>query len=280
MQGSRATTRSSAARWRATAFVAVLVVYIIFTLGIMYRSPLLTVDRDLLHLQLRRNSPGWFPFLRTYVVLGQRGPSTLVALPWLAWLAWKTRSARPLIMLLTALVVLNLSVGVVKLATGRLGPMDTSREHLVFVGGNIYPSGHTSNAVVLYGVIAMLAVGYRRTVATFAVFISLTVGLATVYLDTHWLSDVVGGWLAGALVLLVLPTVMPYAERIAAALGRRLRRLWHRQGAPDPVLAPRPSVLVDHAAAVDEVPAVHTDHVAPRAVPPTQSPVPAARSRA
>ena len=44
-------------------------------------------------------------------------------------------------MLGTALLVLNLSVGVVKLATGRLGPLPRTNVHAVFEGGNIFPSG-------------------------------------------------------------------------------------------------------------------------------------------
>jgi membrane-associated phospholipid phosphatase len=66
------------------------------------------------------------------------------------------------------------------------------------------------------------------------VFVSITVGLCTVYLDTHWVSDVLGGWLAGVLVLLVLPWIMPYAERVAEMVirwGRRrfTSRAKHRQ---------------------------------------------------
>jgi PAP2 superfamily len=119
-------------------------------------------------------------------------------------------------MLGTALVLLNVSVGVVKYATGRVGPMHLadSDVHDIFAGGNIYPSGHVSNAVVLYGLVAWLVGRRWRTLAiTVAVFLSVTVGVSTVYLRTHWFSDVLGGWLAGALVLLSLPTVLPYAER-------------------------------------------------------------------
>ena len=59
-------------------------------------------------------------------------------------------------MLGTALVLLNVSVGVVKYAIGRLGPMHgtDSDVHDIFAGGNIYPSGHVSTAVVLYGLLA------------------------------------------------------------------------------------------------------------------------------
>ena len=77
---------------------------------------------------------------------------------------------------------------VVKLATGRVGPRQTHNTHDILAGGDIYPSGHVSNAVVLYGLIALIAITYRKLAVSAAVFLSVTVGLGTVYLDTHWFS--------------------------------------------------------------------------------------------
>jgi membrane-associated phospholipid phosphatase len=208
---------------RVAMFVLVLCAYLVLIAGVVRWSPFLTIDKDVFRLDLRQRYPEWFYPMHTYVMLGQRAPATLVALPWFVWRSWKSRSARPLIMLATALVVLNLSVGIVKIATGRLGPRATPHVHAVFDGGDIFPSGHVSNAVVLYGLIAMLAVSFRRVVLVSAVFVSITVGLCTVYLDTHWVSDVLGGWLAGLLVLLMLPWVMPYSERAADVVFRFMR---------------------------------------------------------
>jgi membrane-associated phospholipid phosphatase len=131
-----------------------------------------------------------------------------------------------------------------------LGPRATHQVNAVFEGGDIFPSGHVSNAVVLYGVIAMLAVSHRRLITAFAVFASVTVGLSTIYLDTHWMTDVLGGWLAGALVLIVLPWVMPYTERIADVVIRRARGVLaaRRSVVPPPRPALKP-VIVDRTAA-------------------------------
>jgi membrane-associated phospholipid phosphatase len=241
---------------RAALFALVLFAYLILILGVVRWSPFLTIDKDVFHLDLVQHYPGWFYPLHTYVMLGQRAPATVVALPWFLWRCWKSQSARPLIALATALVVLNLSVGVVKVATGRLGPHATPKVHAVFEGGDIFPSGHVSNAVVLYGLIAMFAVSYRRAVITAAVLVSITVGLSTVYLDTHWVSDVLGGWLAGVLVLIVLPWVMPYSERIAdpvIAWGRRRvqRVLDRRRGRREPAVEP---VLAGHTVAAPPTP--------------------------
>ena len=198
---------------RGVLLAAVSVAFVLLTLGIALRTPLLRLDTDVMDLHLRERWPGAFGWVSIYVLLGQRGPSTLLALPWFLWRAWRSRSWRPVVTLGVALLLLNLGVGFVKVATGRLGPLRTDLATAVFRGGDIYPSGHVSNAVVLYGTIAMLAVGHRTLVRTMAIFISLTVGLGTIYLDTHWFTDVVGGWLAGGIVLLAVPLLVPAAER-------------------------------------------------------------------
>jgi len=221
---------TSTVPWRGIAFVAVLLGYALLTMGVIVRSPLLTVDRDLYRLNLQGRWPELYPVIHTFVMLGQRAPSTLMALPWIVWQAWRLRSPRPLVLLATALFVLNLSVGVVKVYVGRLGPLRTSQVHAVFEGGNIFPSGHVSNTVVLYGVLAWLVSRrYRKVAIIAAVFISVTVGMSTVYLDTHWLSDVLAGWAAGGLVLIALPWLMPTTQRWSEAALRPVQRWLSRR---------------------------------------------------
>ncbi len=221
---------------RAVAFAAVLAAYVVLTVCVLVRSPVLTLDQTLASWHLKLHHPGYRPWINGYVIFGQRGPATLAFLPFFGWLAWRQRSRRPLVMLATALVLLNVSVGVVKFAVGRIGPLRVADTdvHQIFAGGDIYPSGHVSNAVVLYGLIAWLAPRFRKVAIGVAVVLSTTVGLATVYLRTHWFSDVVGGWLAGGLVLLAVPTALPYAERLADVVLSRLAKLRTRYARPRP----------------------------------------------
>jgi membrane-associated phospholipid phosphatase len=223
----------------------VLIVYVALTVAVIVTpSPVLDLDSWFVGLHLWSSHPQYWTFIHTYVMLGQRGPATLAFLPVFIWVSVRRRSIEPLVMLGTALIALNLSVGVVKYAIGRIGPRHSNDVHQLFVeGGTIYPSGHVANAVVLYGLLAWIAPKFRRTLIGVAVFICASVGMGTIYLRTHWFSDVVAGWAAGGLVLLVLPSMVPAAQRrtelvIDAVRARRQRRRAHSTG---PTEQPEPA---------------------------------------
>lgn len=214
--------------WYLAAFIGVLLGYAALTLTVLIDSPILSLDSYVFGLHIGGHHRQWSPLVNVLVVAGQRGPTTLIALPWFVWRAWRQRSLRPLVLLATALILLNLSVGAVKLATGRIGPRHTVLVDDFFHGGNIFPSGHVSNAVVLFGLLALIAVRHRRAMVALAIFVPVMVGACTIYLRTHWVSDIIAGWFAGGLVLMALPWVMPGAERCVDASIRGLAR-WTRR---------------------------------------------------
>jgi membrane-associated phospholipid phosphatase len=244
-ESSRVCVPRRAASLREFTFGALVLAYALLTIGVVvYPSPVLDLDTYWLGLHLWGNHPQYHDFVYYYVILGQRGPATLAFLPVFLWVAWRKRTAEPLLMLGTALVMLNVSVGVVKYAIGRVGPRHSSDVHQVFAGGSLFPSGHVANAVVLYGLLVWILPGQRRWLTPLSVLLCATVGIGTIYLRTHWFSDVVGGWLAGALVLLSLPTALPYARRwtdqvIESVSARRLRRSRAGSMAPGPAVATR-----------------------------------------
>jgi undecaprenyl-diphosphatase len=74
-----------------------------------------------------------------------------------------------------------------------------------FVAGASYPSGHALFAVGYYGVIASLLAwdaprGLRTEVLTLWAVVAAGLGLSRLVLGVHWPTDVVAGYVAGAIV--------------------------------------------------------------------------------
>lgn len=94
-------------------------------------------------------------------------------------------------------------------------PPGSSGLYLGFLGS--FPSGHTANAAVLVVAIGLLT---RRSLVWCGGFAYVAVmGIDRTYLDAHWVTDTIGGAVAGASVALLVFT-----------LSRpRVRRRWPRR---------------------------------------------------
>lgn len=69
-----------------------------------------------------------------------------------------------------------------------------------------YPSGHASGTAAIALLFAYVSLRHRaraRIVVPSAIALTALVGLSRVYLDEHWGSDVVGGWMVGAAVAML-----------------------------------------------------------------------------
>jgi undecaprenyl-diphosphatase len=72
-----------------------------------------------------------------------------------------------------------------------------------------YPSGHVLGAVLLYGLLFVVAerlspAPLRRGVRVLCCWVLLTVGIGRLWYGAHWPTDVLGGYALGALLLLPL----------------------------------------------------------------------------
>ncbi len=141
------------------------------------------------------------------VVAGQRGPVAVVVLTTATALAFCRREWGHLLRPVLAFGALNVVVGAMKESVGRTAPY--SGRDQVFVGGTLFPSGHSANSVLMWGALAVTVaragVVRRRWVLVTAVAgVSIAVGASTVLLSTHWVSDVLAGWAIGGTLLVAL----------------------------------------------------------------------------
>ncbi|MEU6402648.1 phosphatase PAP2 family protein [Streptomyces sp. NPDC046985] len=232
-------------RHRVVLFSSTLAFYLAIVWAVVTTSWLVRLDWQVMFFRPYQQWPQIHAFLDYYVVLGQRGPTAVMIASWLGWRSWRQHTLRPLLTLATALLLLNATVGAAKLGMGRLGPHYATviGSNEMGLGGDIFPSGHTANAVVTWGILAYLASTprARRWLSALSAMTALGVGLTTVYLGTHWLSDVLLGWAAGVLIMLALPWCEPLIARVEQALFELRDRGRDRLGRRAPVRAPAPA---------------------------------------
>ncbi|TSB29292.1 phosphatase PAP2 family protein [Streptomyces benahoarensis] len=229
---------------RQWLFWGTLAVYLVIVAGVLASTWLVTFDWQVMFFRPYKQWPSIHAFLDYFVVLGQRGPTAVAVAAWLGWRCWRQRNLHPLLVLGASLLLLNMTVGAAKIGMGRLGPHYATAvgSNEMWLGGDIFPSGHTANAVVTWGVLAYLATTSlrRRTLSVIAALGALGVGMTTVYLGTHWVSDVLLGWAAGLLVLLALPWIEPGIIWVEDRLMGIILRLWLRLR-PDSLRGPLPA---------------------------------------
>ncbi|MFI2377629.1 phosphatase PAP2 family protein [Streptomyces sp. NPDC018964] len=220
-------------RHRVVLFAAGVAFYLAIVWAVLVTSWLVRLDWQVMFFRPYQQWSEIHAFVDYYVVLGQRGPTAVMVAAWLGWRSWRQHTLRPLLALGVSLLLLNATVGAAKYGMGRLGPHYATEigSNEMWLGGDIFPSGHTANAVVTWGILAYLASTprARRWLSALSAVTSLGVGLSTVYIGTHWLSDVILGWVAGLLILLALPWFEPLIARAETRL-LGLRTRWRASG--------------------------------------------------
>ena len=121
-----------------------------------------------------------------YIIVGILG---LVMWRWLG----RAQGIAMWVAALSSALVANL----MKIAFAR--PRPQLVEHLDKVGNASYPSGHSTNAAVVYLLIALLVPARYRTIAfVIGGVLTFLTGLSRINLGVHWPTDVLGGWMLGS----------------------------------------------------------------------------------
>ena len=132
-----------------------------------------------------------------------------------------SRRVRLAVIVALVLVIAAVFTEVVKELAARPRP---TMEPLVPAAGYSFPSGHTLNSTVTFGVLALVAwrsrrsLAVRRAVVVVGVILPVLIGLSRIALGVHWPTDVLAGWLAGVAFVALAATLVG----ATGALERRL----------------------------------------------------------
>ena len=191
---------------RRSRLIAVLLtaslLYVI--VDIWVQGPLTQLDIALVDWDGESSIPSLERTAWAYDKVGQRSVLVPILLIVAGVLARRHRTWRPVVLAAMSFLVLNVVVGAMKLIIGR-SETETGNPD-VMAGGIIFPSGHSSNMVLTGGVIVYLLLRYaknppaRSVAALWTVLTVLTI-LTSVYIGSHWLTDLIAGVLVGGLLL-------------------------------------------------------------------------------
>ena len=191
--------------------IAFVCIYALITQQVVANSWIRRLDEWIYERDILLVTPGKTP---TIVILmddlGLRGITSAILLITAILISRRFKSWRPINLSLLALLLLNLAVGASKLLLGRTKP-STGFDLFFTDSGLSYPSGHAANAVLSWGMIAYLIFRYSHKepfeglrLTWFVSIISSLVCLASLYRNTHWFSDLLGGLFIGSALLVAV----------------------------------------------------------------------------
>ena len=171
---------------------------------IFVEGPLTQLDKQVYSWRGNKRWPELVDVAWIYDKMGQRSVLVPILLVVAGVFARRHRTWRPVVLAMVSFLVLNVVVGAMKVGIGRAEPETGSVE--VLTGGIIFPSGHASNMVLSGGLVVYLFWRYAtdpplRRLTVLVASLTLLTCLTSLFLGTHWLTDLVAGLLVGGLLL-------------------------------------------------------------------------------
>ena len=166
----------------------------------------MTIDREITDWVVERRTGFGDAVVPVISDLGSTLVLTAVTVAATAFVLVRGRRADAVMMSAGALTGLGLMIGL-KHFFGRQRPPDATK--LVAIDTFSFPSGHAMMSAVVYGLAAFALVpasawlrAHRGALWLVPVLVAV-IGATRVYLGVHWATDVIAGWMLGALWVLV-----------------------------------------------------------------------------
>jgi undecaprenyl-diphosphatase len=177
--------------------------------GMMAGDPIYTVDQWVLEHVLYFRTPSLSIIMILITQLGEWITITIASVLIAVFFILKKRRGS-LIGYITTVVGGSILDYVLKQAIQRTRPI--SETTLISVGGFSFPSGHAMLSMVFYGMISYFLIRYikqwrfRMLIVISVGFLIFLIGFSRIYLQVHYLSDVLAGYAGGLFWLTICVT--------------------------------------------------------------------------
>jgi membrane-associated phospholipid phosphatase len=204
----------TATLWKRPKFIIAFSLFLFCLFGALFaevmdeiwrEKQLLPLDQAMSHLMAanhQREPYDWL-FFHTVTDLAEGGVLAVLLLLTVAGL-WFYRQRMEAVLLVGGFSVTGVSVTILKFVTDRIRPDGAALLHETTTS---FPSGHSALSLFFFGFLAYLLsrkVQKRRySMLVFAAGLSIAglIGVSRVYLNVHWVSDVLGGFALSAAFL-------------------------------------------------------------------------------
>lgn len=181
--------------------VLALIAFVVLVSGMVARDAIPNTDVSVFNLMREiRNAPA-DELMIPLTMLGDGFVLTAMMATIVGWLVWR-RAWRAAIASTTIFLAGKLFAVLLKYGIQRPRPLEDYAGAEVFS----FPSGHATMAAITFGILAVLASHAmnrwsRSLVYAICGLIVITIAYSRVYLGVHWLSDVLGGVMFGAVMV-------------------------------------------------------------------------------
>ncbi|MGV9669895.1 MULTISPECIES: phosphatase PAP2 family protein [unclassified Gordonia (in: high G+C Gram-positive bacteria)] len=166
----------------------------------------LRIDDGVTEWMVQGRSEPWIGVAHTITFFGNSLTMTVISAVVVALLAFRRHYAEAVLLGVGALMGSVVMVALKHLFARTRPPVD---DRLLHIESYSFPSGHAMMSMIVYCLLAVVA--YRTIpwvrdhpwIMLAAPILSFAIGVTRVYLGVHWTTDVLAGWVCGALWVLL-----------------------------------------------------------------------------
>lgn len=196
--------------------IIALILFILIAIQVIFQTPITSIDRAINSFMPSIENPSLVSFFSILGIIFDAKVLTIIVIA-LALVLWflklkKEAYFTSLTMVLGALITL-----ILKDSFQISRPLNI----LISESANSFPSGHASIIVIFTGLLTYLIFSrtksraIRAAAIIFSIFLILLIGFSRLYLNAHWLSDILAGFCIGAFILTISIFIKKFLEKIS-----------------------------------------------------------------
>ena len=189
--------------------------FILILLEVFYNGSIVNLDLKINSLILLFENNFTYGLSNIFSIIFDTIGIAIITLVLCAYLWFKYPRKKEAIFFAVSMILTALITFIIKETVGRARPMNA----LVIENSFSFPSGHVTTSVAFFGLVCYLIFRKSRTYSIKLItilmssIVAILISLSRLFLNVHWFSDVIGGFLLGLFILTGCILFYAYLEK-------------------------------------------------------------------